>query len=157
MKHCDLSVPAKFTVPSDNSQWPTDCWGIRLGEFAKGFKNGDYGITESQRSSLRNIGFEFNHTVSYSKQHVIERETALISSVVGGSNTAVEVDGNTIEGDHSSDSTIGNTDVRIVEEDSVEEVVESEFISETENETDVDMIIHINKMSGMLKVPCLAT
>lgn len=155
--HCDLSVPAKFTVPSDSSQWPTDCWGIRLGEFAKGFKNGDYSITKTQRSSLRNIGFVFNHTVSYSKQHVIERESALISSVVGGSKTAVEEDGNTIEGDHSCDSTTGNTDVRIVEEDSLEEVVESELISETVTAKDVDMIIDINKMSGGLKVPCLAT
>lgn len=156
-------MPAKFTVPPASSQWPTGCWGIRLGEFAKGFRNGDYGITETQRSSLRNIGFEFNHTVSGSKQHVTERERALLSSAVTDSNTVIEKDVNAIERDHSCKSTIGNTDVRIVEEDSVEDVIESELIPETETETEtvneknLDIIIDINKMSGRLKVPCLAT
>lgn len=163
MKHCDLLVPAKFTVPSDNCQWPTECWGIRLGEFAKGFRNGDYGITETQRISLRNIGFEFNHTVTDSKQHVLERERALISSAVTDSDTVIEKDGNAIEKDHSCKSMIENTDVRIVEEDSVEDEIESELISETETETEtvnekiVDVIIDINRVSGTLKVPCLAT
>jgi hypothetical protein len=171
--HSDLSIPVKFTVPSDNHHWPTDCWGIRLGEFAKGFRNGDYGITESQKCSLLSIGFVFDRIVCENKQHVIERDVTHTSThnttgnstdiVDGGSATIVEGGGDKMKGTNPCDSTAANTDVRIVEEESVDEVDASELNTGAQAETeiqsgkDVDMIMDLNKITAGCKVPCLAT
>jgi hypothetical protein len=175
--HSDLSIPVKFTVPSDNHHWPTDCWGIRLGEFAKGFRNGDYGITESQKCSLLSIGFVFDRTVIENKQHVIERDVTHTSAHTSTDNsvdnstditssdsaTIVEGGGDKVKLTNSCDSTVANTDVRIVEEESVDEVNASEINTEAQAETeiqsekDVAMIMDLNKITAGCKVPCLAT
>ena len=167
----------KFTVPSDNHHWPTDCWGIRLGEFAKGFRNGDYGITESQKCSLLSIGFVFNCTVIESKQHVIERDVTHTSadnttenSVDNSTDSAnsdsamiVEGGGDKMDVTNPCGSTVANTDVRIVEEESVDEVNASDSNTgahaetEIQSEKDVDMIIDMNKITAGCEVPCLAT
>ena len=64
---------------------------------------------------------------------------------------------------NSCDSTAGNTDVRIVEEESVDEVNASELNTaahaetEIQSEKDVDMIMDLNKITAGREVPCLAT
>ena len=159
----------KFTVPSDNQNWPTDCWGIRLGEFAKGFRNGDYSITESQKCSLLSIGFVFDRTVIEGKQHVIERDVTHTSTDnstdIADSDSAMIVEGGgyKVKVTISCDSTVANTDIRIVEEESVDEVNASELNTgahaetEIQSEKDVDMIMDLNKITAGCKVPCLAT
>ena len=172
--HSDLSVPVKFTVPSDNHHWPTDCWGIRLGEFAKGFRNGDYGITESQKCSLLSIGFVFDRTAIEGKQHVIERDVTHTSTGTSRNSTdkstdiadrdsamIVEGGGDEMQAAYSCESITGNTDVRIVEEDSVDEVNDSELNTgahaEIQAEKDLDMTMDMNKITASCEVPCLAT
>lgn len=159
----------KFTVPSDNHHWPTDCWGIRLGEFAKGFRNGDYGITESQKCSLLSIGFVFDRIVSVNRQHVIERDashTSTDNSVdIADSDSAMTVEGggNKMKATNSCDSTVANSDVRIVEEESVDDVNALELNTgahletEIQSEKDVDMMMDMNKITAGCKLSCLAT
>ena len=42
-------VPTKFTVPSGVNVWPVDTWGIKLGVVVRGFRNGEYPVTDDMR------------------------------------------------------------------------------------------------------------
>jgi hypothetical protein len=115
--------------------------------------------------------------VCESKQHIIERdvthtspdnttENSVDDSVdIASSDRAIIVEGggDKMKVTNSCDSTAGNTDVRIVEEESVDEVNASETNTGAHSETEiqsekvVDMIMDLNKITAGCKVPCLAT
>ena len=73
-----MEIPFKFVVPSENSNWPDNTWGVKLGNIVNRIRNrNDYKI---HRSELEEMGFRYNRVPSnpflnkflYSKSNKID-------------------------------------------------------------------------------------
>jgi hypothetical protein len=60
----DLLVPSKFMVPEDDSAWPNEIWGMRLGESVSRIRSDN--AYEDHREELVAMGFDY---CSQSKSH----------------------------------------------------------------------------------------
>ena len=126
-KYSELPVPPKFIVPSKSTEWPEQCWGIRLGEFVKGFKNGDCDTTEAQRLALSGLGFKaFAPSVM--------RKTAAAAAIASATaeRRAGEVDGASAE--IGMRETVGSRSTEIVTAETNEKDKEMEKEREIERE-----------------------
>lgn len=72
----NMLIPARFVVPADDSNWPQETWGYKLGRNVESIRAGR--THADMQEDLVNIGFVFEQTRTYNRTNYQFKRATLI-------------------------------------------------------------------------------